>query len=67
VPYNNKEESMVKLEEDYWQKIIKEYEGSGLSQNNFCIQQGIPVAQFKYRWCREKYLFNPALLTSIIK
>jgi hypothetical protein len=44
---------MVKLEEDYWQKIIKDYEGSGLSQNDFCSQQGIPVAQFKYRWRRE--------------
>ena len=44
---------MVKLAADYWQKIIKEYEGSGLSQNDFCSQQGIPVAQFKYRWRRE--------------
>lgn len=44
---------MVKLAADYWQKIIKEYEGSGLSQSDFCSQQGIPVAQFKYRWRRE--------------
>jgi transposase-like protein len=44
---------MVKLEEDYWRKIIKEYEGSGLSQNDFCSRQGISAAQFKYRWRRE--------------
>ncbi len=44
---------MVKLQEDYWRKLIKEYEGSCLSQNDFCSQQGISVAQFKYRWRRE--------------
>ncbi len=43
----------MKLEEDYWRKLIKEYEGSNLSQNNFCSQKGIPVAQFKYRWRKE--------------
>jgi hypothetical protein len=44
---------MVKLEKEYWRKLKKEYEGSGLSQSDLWSQQGIPVAQFKYRWRRE--------------
>ncbi len=44
---------MVKLKEDYWQALIKECEGSGLTQNDFCRQKGIPAAQFKYRWRKE--------------
>jgi hypothetical protein len=43
----------VKLQKDYWRKLIKEYEGSGLSQNDFCSEKGIPIAQFKYRWRHE--------------
>lgn len=44
---------MLKLEDDYWRKLIKAYEESNLSQNDFCSQQGIAVARFKYRWRRE--------------
>ncbi|MBA2651334.1 MAG: hypothetical protein H0U73_03575 [Tatlockia sp.] len=43
----------MKLEKEYWRKLIKEYEESGLSQAEFCSQQGIHIAQFKYRWRQE--------------
>lgn len=43
----------MKLEREYWRKLIKEYEESGLSQVEFCSQQGIQTAQFKYRWRQE--------------
>lgn len=43
----------MKLQKDYWRKLIKEYEGSGLSQADFCNEKGIAVAQFKYRWRQE--------------
>lgn len=31
----------MKLEREYWRKLIKEYDESGLSQAEFCSQQGI--------------------------
>ena len=43
---------MVKLEEDYWRKLIKEYKGSSLSKNAFCEQKGLALGQFKYHWRR---------------
>jgi hypothetical protein len=47
------EEYMVKLKEEDWCRLLKEYAGSGLTQNDFCLQKGIPVAPFKYRWRKE--------------
>lgn len=40
----------MKTKEAYWDGVIKGYEGSGLSQEDFCREQGIPVAKFKYQW-----------------
>jgi hypothetical protein len=43
---------MVKLAEDYWRKLIKEYKESSLSKNAFCDQKGLALGQFKYHWRR---------------
>lgn len=40
----------MKSKEEYWERLFKGYERSGLSQENFCIGQGIPIAKFKYQW-----------------
>jgi hypothetical protein len=34
----------------HWESIIAEYKASGLSQLEFCKQQGLSSNQFKYRW-----------------
>nr|MBA3535592.1 hypothetical protein [Tatlockia sp.] len=39
----------MKYKED-WQGLINEYESSGLGQEEFCKNKGLPLAQFKYRW-----------------
>jgi hypothetical protein len=44
---------MVQLKEEDWCRLLKEYAVSGMTQNDFCLQQGIPVAPFKYRWRKE--------------
>ena len=40
----------MKSKEEYWNRLFKGYEGSGLSQEDFCRAQGIPIAKFKYQW-----------------
>ncbi len=40
----------MKSKEDYWERLFKGYERSGLSQEEFCREQGIPIAKFKYQW-----------------
>lgn len=40
----------MKSKEDYWERLFKGYERSGLSQEDFCSEQGIPIAKFKYQW-----------------
>lgn len=46
----------MKLKSEDWQTLVKECERSGLTQNDFCHQKGIPVGRFKYHWRREKEL-----------
>lgn len=40
----------MKSKEAYWDRILKRYEQSGLSQEVFCSEQEIPIAKFKYQW-----------------
>ncbi|MBI2785337.1 MAG: hypothetical protein HYX60_03105 [Legionella longbeachae] len=40
----------MKSKEEYWERLFKGYERSGLSQEDFCSEQGIPIAKFKYQW-----------------
>ena len=40
----------MKSKEEYWERLFKGYERSGLSQEEFCSEQGIPIAKFKYQW-----------------
>ena len=40
----------MKSKEEYWDRLFKGYEQSGLSQEDFCREQGIPIAKFKYQW-----------------
>ena len=40
----------MKSKEEYWERLFQGYEGSGLSQEDFCSEQGIPIAKFKYQW-----------------
>lgn len=44
----------MKSKEEYWELLFKGYERSGLSQEDFCGEQGIPIAKFKYQW-RKKF------------
>ena len=44
----------MKSKEEYWGRLFKGYEGSGLSQEDFCSEQGIPIEKFKYQW-RKKF------------
>jgi hypothetical protein len=44
----------MKSKEEYWDRLFKGYERSGLSQEEFCSEQGIPIAKFKYQW-RKKF------------
>lgn len=40
----------MKSKEEYWDRLFKGYERSGLSQEDFCREQEIPIAKFKYQW-----------------
>ncbi len=40
----------MKSKEEYWERLFKGYEQSGLSQEDFCNEQGIPITKFKYQW-----------------
>lgn len=40
----------MKSKEEYRERLFKGYERSGLSQEEFCREQDIPIAQFKYQW-----------------
>lgn len=40
----------MKSKEEYWERVFKGYERSGLSQEEFCSEQGISVTKFKYQW-----------------
>lgn len=40
----------MKSKEEYWERLFKGYERSGLSQEEFCSERGIPIAKFKYQW-----------------
>lgn len=40
----------MKAKEEYWERLFKGYERSGLSQEVFCSEQGIPIEKFKYQW-----------------
>ncbi|HAU3632962.1 TPA: hypothetical protein F7064_13105 [Legionella pneumophila] len=40
----------MKSKEEYWDRLFKGYERSGLSQEEFCSEQGIPISKFKYQW-----------------
>lgn len=44
----------MKSKEEYWERLFKGYERSRLSQEEFCSEQGIPIAKFKYQW-RKKF------------
>jgi hypothetical protein len=44
----------MKSKEDYWERLFTGYERSGLSQDDFCHAQGIPIEKFKYQW-RKKF------------
>ncbi len=44
----------MKSKEDYWERLFTGYERSGLSQEDFCHAQGIPIEKFKYQW-RKKF------------
>jgi hypothetical protein len=44
----------MKSKEEYWERLFKGYEGSGLSQEDFCSEKGIPIEKFKYQW-RKKF------------
>lgn len=44
----------MKSKEEYWDRVFKGYEGSGLSQEAFCSGQGIAISKFKYQW-RKKF------------
>ncbi len=35
----------MKSKEEYWERQLKSYERSGLSQEDFCSEQGIPIAK----------------------
>jgi hypothetical protein len=48
----------MKPTESYWQDLIKQYESSGLSQEDFCRARLIPLTKFKYRWRRQMELGN---------
>ena len=37
---------------NHWEAIIVEYRASGLTQPEFCSQNGLLISQFKYRWYR---------------
>ena len=43
----------MKSKEEYWARLFKGYELSGLSQEEFCSEQGIPIEKFKYQWRRK--------------
>ena len=40
----------MKAKKEYWDRLFKGYEKSGLTQKDFCKQQGVPFTKFKYRW-----------------
>lgn len=40
----------MKSKEEYWDRLFKGYERSGLSQEDFCSEQGISITKFKYQW-----------------
>ena len=40
----------MKAKEEYWERLFKGYERSGLSQEVFCSEQGIPIEKFRYQW-----------------
>ena len=40
----------MKSKEDYWERLFTGYERSGLSQEDFCSEQGISIEKFKYQW-----------------
>lgn len=44
----------MKSKEEYWERLFTGYERSGLSQEDFCSEQGIPIEKFKYQW-RKKF------------
>jgi hypothetical protein len=44
----------MKSKEEYWVRLFAGYERSGLSQEDFCSEQGIPIEKFKYQW-RKKF------------
>ncbi len=43
----------------YWETIIERYKSSGLSQPEFCKQQGLSWNQFQYRWSRHNLAVKP--------
>lgn len=40
----------MQSKEEYWDRLLRSYERSGLSQEDFCSEQGVPIAKFKYQW-----------------
>lgn len=44
----------MKSKEEYWVRLFKGYEGSVLSQKEFCREQGLAISKFKYQW-RKKF------------
>jgi hypothetical protein len=49
---------MVRSKDSYWLELIKQYESSGLSQEEFCRKRLIPLTKFKYRWRRQMEIEN---------
>jgi hypothetical protein len=38
--------------QNFWQQHITQWQGSGLSQANYCRQQALPAHQFSYWKCK---------------
>jgi hypothetical protein len=43
----------MKSKDEYWERLLKGYERSGLSQEAFCSAQGIPIEKFNYQWRKQ--------------
>ncbi len=49
----------IKRTPEQWKAIISEYESSGLTQRDFCLQQGVAYSSFTY-WLKKLKEMGPA-------